>query len=342
VNTLDDSASSVHRCRVIVALDDNHNGDPDVARRLIDAAREAGADGVKFRRSTVAMSAVRQILDRPSPHHNSLGPTYRKALERVDLPVEVLARLSEYAEGLEVFLAPYDLGACRGLNGIPFAAWKVDSPLATHLPLLEVLGSSGRAVVAAVGGCTRREIEEMLNLLAPAREVTLVHALQMNPFTAGILDVAYLVALRRFGRPVGYADNSSDISLSLTAVLLGATIVEKPLTLDRATPGLGHATSLAPHELEELVRKVRALEEILVSETLRSPLPAEMDELEWSRVSIVASRSIPRGTVITRDMLTLKAPFGGLSPGFLQFLEGRRALYDIREDEFLTFGMVEL
>lgn len=334
------SSTPRRSCRIIGAVDGNHNGDPDLARRLVDAVRDAGADGVKFQKRTVSLSAVRQVLDCPAALYNSLGSTYRKALEHLDMPIEVLARLCEHARGLEVLVAPYDLEAYRQFDGMPFTAWKVDPPLAIHLPLLHALGTSGRPVVASVAGCTPREVEEMLGLL-PA-DVTLIHALRMYPFAAGILDVAHLVALRRFGRPVGYADNSLDISLSLMGVALGARMIEKPLTLDRTMAGPDHSTSLIPQELGELVRKVRALEAVLDSGTLRDPSPAEIDDLEWGRVSIVAARSIPRGARITRELLTLKPPARGLSPRFLTFLEGRRALYDIPEDEFLTFGMVEL
>lgn len=335
-----ESSASHPPCRIIAAVDGNHNGDPDLARRLIDAARDAGANGVKFQKRTVSHSAVRQVLDRSAAPYSSLGPTYRKALERMDLPVEVLTRLCEHAKGLEVLLAPYDLEAYRQLKGLPFTAWKVDSPLATHLPLLHALGESGQPVVVSIAGCTQREVEEVLKLLTG--QVTFVHTLYMPSLTAGILDVAHLVALRRLGRPVGYADNSLDVSLSLVAVALGVTMVEKPFTIDRTMVGPDHATGLIPKEFGDLVRKVRELEAILESETLRDPSPVEMDEVEWGRVSIVAACPIPRGARITREMLTLKPPFRGLSPGFLAFLEGRRALYDIPEDDFLTFGMVEL
>lgn len=335
-----ESSTLIRPCRIIAALDSNHNGDSDLARRFIDAARKAGADGVKLQKRTASLAAVRQVLDRPLARYNSLGSTYREALERVDLSIEVLVKLCEHAKGLEVLIAPYDLEAYRQLDGVPFTAWKVDSPLAVHLPLLHALRESERPMVASVAGCTQREVEEMLGLLVS--DVTLVHTLYMYPFTGGILDVAHLVALRRFGCSVGYADNSLDLSLSLIAVALGATLIEKPLTLDRTMAGPDHATSLIPQEFSELVQKVRALEVLLRSETFRNPLPAEMDDLEWSRVSIVAARPIPQGTKITREMLTLKPPCRGLSPGFLRLLEGRRALYDIPEDEFLTFGKVEL
>jgi N-acetylneuraminate synthase/N,N'-diacetyllegionaminate synthase len=332
---------SLGPCRIVASIDGNHNGDPDLARRLIDAAREAGADGVKFQKRTVALSAVRQVLEHPSDRFRTLGSTYGKALERIDFPVEVLARLCEHAQGMGLLMAPQDVEACVQLSGLSFSAWQVDSPFAVHLPLLETLERSGRPVVVSIGGCTEREVGEVVRCFA-RRPLTLVHTLHTRPFAGGIVDVASLVALRRFGCSIGYADHCLDLSLSLAAVALGATLIEKPLTLDRAFPGPEHAGSLRPHELGELVSQVRRLEAVLGAGLFRDPSPEEMDNLEWGRVSIVAACPIPRGTRIRREMLTLKAPFRGLSPEFLGVLEGRRALYDIGEDEFLTFGMVEL
>ncbi len=327
-------------CRVIAAIDDNHNGDPDLAWRLVDAAREAGADGIKIEKRTVPIAAVRSVLDRPAPRYKALGPTYRKALERTDVPVETLATLCRHADGLEGWLAPHDLEAYRTLEPLPFTAWKVEAPLATHVPLLTAIGASRRPAMVEVAGCTEAEVQEVLKLLP--EDVTLIHSVFGEGTATGAFDVAALAALRRLSRPVGYRDSTLDPGPALVAVAFGAVVVEKRLTLNRGLVGPYHATSLLPNELGELVRRVRELEAVLGADWIPDPSPAEMDELEWRRVSIVAARPIARGTTITPDMLTLKPPFRGLSPRLLHFLVGRRALYDIPEDEYVTFGMVEL
>jgi N,N'-diacetyllegionaminate synthase len=326
------------RCRIIASIDANHNGDVDAARRLIDAAREAGADGVKLQKRSVNLAAVRQMLDRPAPRYVGLAPTYRKALERVDLPIDVLARLCEHAAGLDILLAPGDVAAWREIVALPFSAVKIDPALIGHQALLEAVAGAGRPVVASVIGVIRAELDALLRLFP--RDLTLMHTL--NRHAATVVGVSYLTALRRFGRPVGHADTTLDATPSLTAVALGAVMIEKPLTLDRAQPGPDHAASFTPAELAELVRGARAIEEAAASDRLLDPTPDEMDQLEWERPSIVAARSIPRGAIITADMLTLKPPAWGLSPRALPMLEGRRARYDIAEDDFLTFGVVDL
>jgi len=316
----------------------NHNGDADVARRLIDAAREAGADGVKLQKRTVGLAAVRQVLDRPAVRYAGLGPTYRKALERVDLPVEVIADLCEHAAGLDVLVAPGDLEAWRQLAPLAFTAVKLDPALASHVPLLEAVGQSGRSVVAGVVGGTQAEIGDLTRLVTS--DLVLMHTPPRRAPT--VSDAAHLVALRRRGFRVGHADRSLTADSSLTAVALGAVMLEKSLTLDRAQGGPDHAVSLLPGELAALIRGVRTVEAVAMGERSVDTTPDELDELEWSQPSIVAACTIPRGAEITADLVALKPPAWGLSPRMLPSIVGRRALYDIAEDDFITFGLVEL
>ena len=123
------------------------------------------------------------------------------------------------------------------------------------------------------------------------------------------------------------------------AVALGAAVIEKRMTLDRTAAGPHHRVSLLPGELAELVGRIRELESRLGSARVPEPSPDALDDLEWHRVSIVAARAIEKGTVITRDMLALRPPSRGLSARFLSAVVGRRAVYDVGEDEFLTFGI---
>jgi sialic acid synthase SpsE len=335
------STATPRRCRIVVAIDSNHNGDPDVAGRLIEAARAAGADGIKLEKRTVAQAAVRQVLDRPAAAYATLGATYRKALERVDLPVEVIARLCGGAGPMETWIAPHDEEACRALTSVPFTAWKLEAAVAVHLPVVEALGRCTRPVIAAVAGCTEREVRTLVETVGG--RLTLLHVIAApSEGAGGVLEVAALASLAHFGHPVGYADASLDHAPALMAVALGAAVIEKRLTLDRTAAGPHHRVSLLPGELAELVARVRELETRLGAPRVSEPSPDALDDLEWHRVSIVAAQPITRGTTISRDMLALKPPSRGLSARFLGAVVGRRALYDIAEDEFVTFGMVDL
>ncbi len=336
------------RCRVIAVLDDNHNGSPERARQLIDAARRVGADGVKFRQRTSALAAVRQVLEAPATEYAGLGASYGEALQAIRLSPAVVEELIGHADRLQVVVAPYDLDAYAELRDLAIAQWQIDPAVTTHLPMFEALSGSGRPILCDTTGCTEAEVRAIVDRLAPPvsdigdiGEVTLLHGVGVIRTSDGIADVAHMAGLRRFGCPVGFRDCGLDISRALVAVCLGATVVEKPLTLDRRLPGPDHRTALLPEEFAQFVASLRELESILASGVLRDPVPAELDEIERSRASVVTSGPIPRGTALTPDLLALKPPFRGLSPSYVRFLIGRRAAYDLGADEHVTFGMLE-
>lgn len=329
-------------CTIIAAIDVNHNGDLDLAKRLIDSACQAKADAVKFQKRTIGMSGVRQLLDRPFKKYPSLGSVYREIRERLELSAEALARLREYSSSaIDFIIAPYDLFALREIQEIPLAATKIDSSCAINLPLLDEIGKAGGKVVAATGGCSPGEITDLVEILGKC-DLTLVHSLHMHPFVGTISDVHYLEWLKRFGRPVGYSDNEPGFNLCLVGLALGAKVIEKPLTLDRGMEGPHHMSSLTPPELERLVKSIRTIEQELLDGVSRRLYPVEMDGLEGERPSIVAACPIPKGTRISRDMLALKPPGRGLSPKFIPFLVGKQVIYDVDEDEFITFGVIDL
>jgi sialic acid synthase SpsE len=321
-------------CRIIAALDGHIGDDPDLARRLMDEAREAGADGVKLVWRTSESQAAGEVA-----RYGSSEGTVRATLQQPQLPLDALVWLVESAGPDRVVVAPYDVCAARQLASTGLFAWKLDPPMLSHLPLIDELAADGRPIIAGIAGCTRRELEETVSRLP--RHAVLVHTLPSGPLLVDVLDIAHLVALRRYGFPVGYADGSLDPSAALMAVALGATLVEKPLTLSRLDAP-ADATGLYFYAFRAFVDQVRRLEGVLEGVGAREPLPGEQDLIDQDRVSIVASRSIPRGTVLTRDMLALKAPGSGLSPRFIEMIEGRATLYDIPQGTFLTFGVIDL
>lgn len=309
---LPQSVPAATGCRVIAVLESGYHEEIDALSRLLQDVIATGADGV-------------ELVARGGPESEGTRDRMRQFIER--------------AGSVQRVVAPHHVSVVEQLSPLPFEAWKIDPPLLTHLPLLESVAADGRPIFLGVGGCTLRELEEALCRL-PA-DVVILHTLGMAGGLADVADVAYLSALRRYGRTVGYADRSTDTGPALIAVALGAAVVEKPLTFERLVRTPGHRSSLLPHEFLAFVRHVRRIEQVLAGDGARDPLPDELDAIERERVSIVAARRISRGTPIQRDMLTLRAPGVGLPPRFLGFLEGRRASYDIPEGAFLTFGLID-
>ena len=317
---------------MIAALDARAVSDVEIACQLIREARDAGADGIKIIRRTSASPAAE------AGRFGAPDGAFRAPLHDPQVSIDAFVQLLDGATDVTILVAPYDVDAARQLMHARFGGWKIDPPMLTHLPLLEELVRDGRPIVAGVAGCTRTELDEAAACL-PAKSV-LVHTLPAQN-GADVLDIAHLVALRRYGHPIGYADGSADISAALIAVALGASLVEKPFILNHVE-GPARDTGLTARAFRAFVEQVRRLEDVLTGGGTRDPLPEELDLIEQDRVSIVASRSIPRGTTLSRDMLAFKAPGSGLSPRFLPVIEGQRTLYDIPEGAFLTFGVIEL
>lgn len=327
-------------CRVIAAIDVNHNGELALAKRLVDAAINAGAHAVKFQKRNIEMAGVRQLLNRPLIKFPSLGGTYREVKERLELPIEAVARLYEHAgSAIDFVMAPYDIYALGELEALPKnVSLKIDPPCAVNIPLLEAIADRGGEVAAAVGACTTKEIVELVNILGECRLTLVQSTCSLNINMAEIICMKWL---RRFGRPVGYSDDGPALDMALAAVAGGAEIIEKRLTLDRKMAGPNHGKSLVPDELEQLVKLIRALEYESLDAMPRRPNSEELDEMEDERPSIVTACPIPKGTKLSRHMLTVKPPYKGLSPRLIPFLIGKRVLYDMDEDEYLTFGVVE-
>lgn len=324
---------------IIAAIDDNHNGDPELAKRLIDIAADIGCNAVKFISRTVDLSAPRAVLDRPFRHYPSLGETLREVRERLTLSAAAQAALVRHAVGrIDYMIAPRDVPSAGEAQRLRPQALQVDESCVTHTWLLEEVSRVELPVYAAVGSATDREVSSLLGVLA--QKVTLLHTIDGPPGSATLTHLRGLEWLRTFGRPVGHSDSEASAALAVAAAVLGATVVEKRLTLDRTMDGPDHARSLMPAEFREMVLQIRDLVSSPV-ERIRGQILSWHTAAVDERPSIVTRVPIPKGTVISSDMLQLKPPQRGLSPRMIPWVTGRRAAYDIDEDEFVTFGLLE-
>ncbi|HEY4215989.1 MAG TPA: N-acetylneuraminate synthase family protein [Gemmatimonadaceae bacterium] len=324
---------------VIAAIDANHNGSVDIARRLIDHARESGAHAVKFQKRTPQHAGVRGVLERSLRQYPTLGDSVGALLTKLDFAVDDLARLAEYAAPeLDFLLAPYDLRALEDTLAVGPTGIFVDAPMAIHVPLLAGIAAAGKPVLACTGGCSAREIEQMIEILG-ARLVALFAS--MHPSASELADLRMIRWLRKFGYRVGFSDHSPDTRIAAMAFLLGTQVVEKRLTLSRGMEGPDHARSLTPAEFSEFVALARSLANVETADPLEFVDLEEADGLDAERPSLVAAHAIPKGTTLTADQIAIKAPSRGLAPSLLPDVVGRRTLYDLEEDEFITFGVIE-
>lgn len=324
---------------VIAEIGINHNGDLEIAKRLIDAAAEAGANAVKFQKRTVSEVYIKDELEKPRKASFALGATNREHRERLEFSTEQYKELIEYAKkrGVLFFASVWDERSADVMESLGTAAYKIASADLDNLPLIEYVAKKGRPILLSTGMSTLPEIREAVRAaLAHNNLLVIFHCLSLYPSPHEHLHLRFIDTLHEHFAPlpIGYSGHETDLVPTLAAVARGAHIVERHLTLDRTMPGTDHAGSLEPHEFTELVAAIRTVEKVLGS--AQKPLLEELKPLrEKLAKSIVTRIPIQKGTVIKKSMLAAKSPGSGISPARLGDIIDRVAAYDLPEDTLL-------
>lgn len=332
-------------CYVIAEAGANHNRDLDTARRLIDAAAAAGADAVKFQTYTGS-----DLYSSKSPRFDYLGDLadtpVHQLLDAIALPRDWQPLLAEHCRQaqIEFLSSPFDRAAIDELDAIGVAALKIASFEIGDLGLIEHAAATGRPLIISTGMATIAEVDDAVAAAraAGATEVCLLQCASLYPAPPGVMNLRSMDTLRRaFGTPVGLSDHTLGVHIAPAAVAMGAALVEKHFTLDRGATGPDHAFAIEPNELTALVRHIRDVEEALGDGRKQGPSSEEAVEMYTkARRSVVAATAIPLGTLIEREMLTVKRPGFGIAPKHLDLVVGRRALVDIEYDDIVTWDMV--
>lgn len=321
---------------VIAEIGNNHNGSIDTAKRLVDAAIAAGADLVKFQlRDLGALYRGGATVG----HDEDLGPQYTlDLLTRFSLPAPDLLEVFAHARagGIEVICTPWDLPSLRILIEARVAALKFASADLTNHPLLTAACGHGIPLVISTGMSTEAEIRESVELVRrTGTAYALLHCQSTYPAPFKDLNLRYLPRLAELGRcPVGYSGHERGAHVPLAAVALGARIIEKHLTLDRTQEGNDHQVSLLPGELAELVGQIRDIEAALGSTAPREISTGEaMNRVNLAK-SLVATRALTPGEVLTEADIAVFSPGRGVQPNALPQLIGRTINRPVALGEF--------
>ncbi len=321
----------------------NHNGDMDLALRLVDAAAEAGADAVKFQTfhadelvSRTARKARYQI------ENTADDGSQFEMLKALELADEDYARLRDHAErrGIDFLSTPFSERAADLLERIGVSAYKVSSGDLTHLPLLRHIARKGRPIILSSGMATLAEIEEALGAIHAEgnRAISVLHCVSNYPAAPADCNLAAMETIARaFAVPVGWSDHTEGEAISLAAIARGARIIEKHITLDRALPGPDHRASMEPAEFARFVASIRAVESA-IGTGIKAPTPAEIETAKVGRRSVVTLRALRAGDVLTAADVAIKRPGHGIAPRFLPYVIGRRLACDLPESTAVELG----
>lgn len=327
---------------VIAEAGVNQNGSMEIAKRLIDAAAEAGADYVKFqtfRAECLVGKTARKAEYQIRNTESGSGDSQYEMLKKLELSAEDHAVLIERCkqQGIRFLSTAFDLESVAFLDSLGLPLWKIPSGEITNFPYLRAIGQTGKPVILSTGMANIQEIEAAIEVLVkygtPRSDITLLHCTTEYPAPKNEINLRAMQTLReRFGLSVGYSDHTEGIEIPVAAVALGAVVIEKHFSLDRNMEGPDHKASLEPDELRQMVREIRNVEVALGSGE-KIPAPAELKNIPIARKSIVAAIAIARGDMLTENNITTKRPANGLSPMLWEKVVGTCATRDFAPDE---------
>jgi len=332
---------------VIAEAGVNHNGAIDLAFDLVDAAKMAGADAVKFQTfdpdllaSPEAPKAAYQA-EATAAAESQLEMLRRLALGRQDF-----ARIAERCAARELlFLStPFDAGSADLLDGLDMPAFKMPSGELTNHPLFAHVAAKGKPMIVSTGMADMDEIAAALKIIADAGGLkpALLHCVSAYPAAPEDMNLKAMQTMRAaFGVPVGFSDHSDGIEVPIAAAALGADIIEKHMTLDNALPGPDHRASIEPEVFTRMVEDIRTVEAAL-GDGIKRPQPAELEIAAIARRSVVALTDISEGAEISASMVAIKRPGTGLAPAQLDTVIGARAAHPINAGAPITADMIEI
>lgn len=320
----------------------NHNGSLEIAKKLIDAASDAGADAVKFQtfKADKLVSKKAQKAEYQKETTDSAESQY-DMIKKLELDKIAHHELISYCKIKNIlFLStPFDHESIALLHCLEMPIFKIPSGEITNLPYLRLIGSLKKEVILSTGMANLDEIKDALDVLiktgTPKECITVLHATTEYPCPIEDVNLRAMQTIANaFSVRVGYSDHTKGIEVSIAAVALGAAVIEKHFTLDRSMEGPDHKASLEPEELNTMVKAIRNIERAL-GDGIKKPSKSEAKNMPIARKSIVASKTIHIGEVLSSDNIAIKRPGNGISPMRWDEIIGTIASKNYDEDELI-------
>ena len=317
----------------------NHNGSLEIAKKLVDAAKECGADVVKFQTAKLD-SLVSKCAKMAEYQKKNTGveESQKEMLSKLLLEYDAFVELFQYCneKGIEFLSTPFDIDSIYFLSPM-VNFWKVPSGEITNYPYLVEIARTGKPVVLSTGMSTIEEIEDAYKVLVEnnAGGITLLHCTTEYPAPIEEVNLRAMETLKeKFKCEVGYSDHTAGIDVSVAAVAMGAKVIEKHFTLDCSMEGPDHKASLEPGDLQRMISAIRQVE-VAMGDGTKVPSKTEINNKSVARKSIVAKKNIRHGELFTEENLTTKRPGNGISPMRWKEVLGTFANKDYREDELI-------
>lgn len=318
----------------------NHNGSLVIAKELVDVAKDAGADIIKFQTFN-PKSVVTKFAKRAEYQNKNIGnnDTQLEMITKLYLSNEEFVDLYNYCKlkCITFLSTPFDIESIEFLNSFSMPFWKIPSGEITNYPYLVKIAKTSKDIVMSTGMSEMSEIESAIKVLKDngCGKITLLHCNTEYPTPYEDVNLKAMLTLKeKFSVDVGCSDHTRGIEVPIAAAALGATIIEKHFTLDRNMEGPDHKASLEPEELKQMVKSIRNIE-LAMGEKDKKVTNSERKNIEIARKSIVAKCDIKKGDVLTEDNITTKRPGNGISPMKWDEVIGTKAIKDFMADELI-------
>jgi len=319
----------------------NHNGDINLAKKLIDVAVEAGVDAVKFQTWKTELLVTKEATQAEYQEENTgIQESQFDMLKRLELSYDEFRELKKYCDAKHILFmsTPDEFESADFLCGLQ-DIFKIGSGELTNLPYLRHIGKLGKKVILSTGMADIGEVEDALDILIEAgtkkENITVLHANTMYPTPMEDVNLKAMVTIgNTFDIAYGYSDHTLGIEVDIATVAMGASCIEKHFTLDKTMEGPDHKASLEPDELKKMVKAIRNIE-LALGSSIKKPSKSEIPNMQIARKSIVAKLDIKKGDVLTEQNITIKRPGNGINPMRWDAIVGAVATKDYKEDELI-------
>lgn len=331
---------------IVAEIGCNHNGKKEIAKQLVERAKECGADAVKFQ-TFKASDLISKYAPKAEYQKETTGvaDSQLEMTAKLELPREDFLELKKYAEGLglDVFSTPFDMGSIDFLESIGQKLWKIPSGEVTNLPYLERIGAikcENKKIILSTGMATVDEIRTCVDILVKSgtdeEDIIILHCNTEYPTKDNDVNLLAIEDLKKNfpDNKIGFSDHSVGSVAAVGATILGVTLIEKHFTLDKNMEGPDHKASATPEELKELCDNVRRME-VIKGVPKKLVTDSERKNMVVARKSIVAKKAINEGDIFTEDNITCKRPGNGISPMKWYELLGKKAERNFEEDELI-------
>lgn len=328
---------------IIAEIGVNHNGDVNLAKKMIKSAKECGVDAVKFQ-TFKSENLVTPLAKKANyQNKNDDSDSQLEMLKKLELTKEDFKELKDYSlENNLIFLSsPFDKNSVDLLENLNVPAYKLGSGELNNFELIDYVQSKNKPLILSTGMATFDEIKDTYNFIKNKNNLILLHCITGYPISFNEANLNFIKTLQsNFDVVIGFSDHSPSIELSIAAAALGALVFEKHFTIDKNLEGPDHKASLNPIEFKAMVEAIRNIE-VAMGDGVRKFSKNELDIKKVARKSIITNQFIKKDTILKKDMLSIKRPGNGISPKCLDNIIGKKVNRDLNKDYLLKWDDLE-